>query len=132
MGVDPYLQDTNFSKLIQLLSGFAAQVRTGYNGNGIQVKNCTVSSALTAVGQMIALSCDSNPAKVIGSERLLPCLEIVLDGYRKVDPATRKKLIVQSDLPKLMVETAYQPGTTEHQRATSDSTLIALSPSSGW
>ena len=50
VGVDPYLQDANFSKRIQLLSSFAARVRTGYYGNGNQVKNCIVSSALTAIG----------------------------------------------------------------------------------
>ena len=30
VGVDPYLQGTNFQKRIRLLSGFAARVRTGY------------------------------------------------------------------------------------------------------
>jgi hypothetical protein len=92
VGVDPYLQDTDFSKWIQLLSGFAARVRTGYYGNKSQVKNCTVSSALTAIGQTIALAFDSNPTKVVGSKRLLPCLQIMLDGYRKVDLPTQKKL----------------------------------------
>ena len=48
-----------------------------------------------------------DPTKVVGSERLLPCLQIMLDGYRKVDPATRKKLPVQSDVPELLVETAF-------------------------
>ena len=98
VGVDPYLQDTNFYKRIQLLFGFAAQVCTGYYGNGNQVKNCTVISVLTATGQTIALACDSNPTKVVGSECLLPCLQIMLGGYRKVDQATRKKLPVQSDV----------------------------------
>ena len=37
MGVDPYLQDTQFSKRIRLLSGFAARVRTGFYGQGKQV-----------------------------------------------------------------------------------------------
>jgi hypothetical protein len=81
VGVDPYLQGTNFQKQIGILSGFAARVRTGYYGNGKEVKKCTVSSAITAVGQMIALACDSNPTKVVGSERLLPRLQIMLDGY---------------------------------------------------
>ena len=60
-----------------------------------------------AIGQMVALACDANPTKVVGSKRLLPCLQIMLDGYRKVDPATQKKLPVQSDVPELLVETAY-------------------------
>ncbi len=126
MGMDPYLQDTNFSKRIRLLSGFAAQVRTGFYGAGRQVKNCTVSCALMAVGQTIALACKSNPTKIVGSKCLLPCLQIMLDGYRKVDPPTQKKLPVQSDVPKLLVTTAYQPGTAEVQRATADLTMIAF------
>jgi len=126
VGVDPYLQGTNFQKRIRLLSGFAARVRTGYYGNGKQVKNCTVSSAITAVGQTIALVCDSNPTKIVGSERLLPRLQIMLDGYRKVNPATRKKLPVQSDVPELLVETAYHQGTPQRQRATADLTMIAF------
>ncbi len=88
MGVDPYLQDTNFSKRIRLLSGFAARVYTGFYGAGRQVKNCTVSSALMAVGQRITLACDSNPTKIVWSKCRLPCLQIMLDGYRKVDRPT--------------------------------------------
>jgi hypothetical protein len=125
VGVDPYLQDTSFSKRVRLLSRFAVRVRTGYYGNGNQVKNCTVSSAITAVGQTIALAC-ANPTKVIGSERFLPRLQIMLDGYRKVNPPTRKKLPVQSDVPELLVETAYQPRTTQRQQATADLTVIAF------
>ncbi len=124
--MDPYLQDTPFHKRIRLLSGFAAKVRTGYFGNGRQVKGCTVSSAITAVGQTIPLACDSNPTKVTGSERLLPRLQIMLDGYRKVDPATQKKLPVQVDVPELLVTMAYQPGTTARERATADLTLVAF------
>jgi hypothetical protein len=81
LGVDPYLQDTSFSTQIRLLSRFAARVRTGYYGKGNQVKICTVSSALTAVGQTIALACDANPTKVRGSECLLPRLQVMMDGY---------------------------------------------------
>jgi hypothetical protein len=126
MGVDPYLQDTNFSKRIRLLSGFAARVRTGFYGAGRQVKTCTVSSALTGVGQTIALACNSNPTKIVGSKRLLPCLQIMLDGYRKVGLPTRKKLPLQLDVPELLITTAYQPGMAEVQRATSDLTMIAF------
>jgi hypothetical protein len=75
-----------------------ARVRTGYYGKGMQVRNCTVSSALTAVGQMIALACNNNnPTKIKGSDKLLPRLQIMLGGYGKEDPATIKKLPVQAD-----------------------------------
>jgi hypothetical protein len=79
-----------------------------------------------AFGQTIALACNSNPTKIVGSKCLLPCLQIMLDGYRKVDPPTLKKLPVQSDIPKLLITTAYQPGTTEVQRAMADLTMIGF------
>jgi hypothetical protein len=79
-----------------------------------------------AVGQTILLACDSNPTKGIGSKCLLPRLQIMLDGYKKVDPATRTKLPIQSNVPKILVETAYQPGTTERQRATADLMMIVF------
>jgi len=47
----------------------------------------------------------------------------MLDGYRKVNPATRKKLPVHSDIPELLVETVYQHGRTQHQRSTADLTM---------
>jgi hypothetical protein len=50
----------------------------------------------------------------------------MLDRYQKVDPATRKKLPVQSDVPKLLVKTAYQQGTTQRQQATADLTMIGF------
>ncbi len=113
--MDLYLQDIPFQKQIRLLSGFAARVHTGYYGNGREVKNCTVSSVLTAVGQTIALACDKNPTKVTGSEHLLPRLQIMLDGYRKVDPPMEKKMPVQADVPEHLVETAYTLGKTNKE-----------------
>jgi hypothetical protein len=109
-GVNPYLQDTNFSTQIRLLSRFIAQMHTGYYGKGNHVKNCTVSSALTAVGQTILLACDSNPTKVMGSECLLPQLQLMLDKFRKVDQPPWKKLPIQADVHKLLIEIAYQTG----------------------
>jgi hypothetical protein len=50
----------------------------------------------------------------------------MLDGYRKVDLSIQKKLPVQSDVPKLLITTAQQPGTAEVQRATADLTMIAF------
>jgi hypothetical protein len=101
-------------------------VRTGYYGKGRQVKNCTVSSALTAVGQTIPLACNDNPNKINRSNKLLPRLQIMLDGYRKEDPATIKKLPVQADVPELLVSTAYEGGGTEMDKAAADLTMIAF------
>ena len=79
-----------------------------------------------AVGQTTALACDSNPTKVAGSRCLLLCLQIMLNGYWKVDPAMCNKLPVQSDVPKLLVEMVYQQGTTQCQWATMDLTMVAF------
>jgi hypothetical protein len=72
MGVDPFLQDTPFSDRVCMLKGFAGRVRTGYYGRGKQVQAGSVSSAITAVGQVIALATNTNPTKVVGSNKLLP------------------------------------------------------------
>ncbi len=82
--------------------------------------------ALMAVGQMIALVCDSNPTKITGLEHLLPRLQIMLDGYRKVDPPTKKMLPVQADVPELLVETAYKLGSAEWEKAIADLTMITF------
>jgi hypothetical protein len=47
-----------------------------------------------------------------------------LDGYKKVDPATRNKLPLQSDVPKLLVKMADQSGSG--QQAMADLTIIAF------
>ncbi len=126
MGVDPYHQDKQFPTKMHALSGFLAQVRTGYYGQGKQVNNCTVSSALTAIGQTIVLACNDNPTKIKGSDKLLPHLQVVLNGYRKEDPATIKKLPVQSDVPELLITTAYNGMGTEMEKAAADLILIAF------
>ncbi len=48
------------------------------------------SVALMAVGQTITLACNDNPTKINGSNKLLPRLQIMLNGYGKEDPATIK------------------------------------------
>ena len=126
LGVDPYLQDTSFTTRMRTLSGFMTRVCKGYFGKGKQVKNCTVSSALTAVGQTIALACNANPTKINGSDKLLPRLQVMLDGYGKEDPATIKKLPVQADVPELLVSTAYQGTGTAQNKAAVDLTMIAF------
>jgi hypothetical protein len=126
LGVDPYLQDKQFPTKMCAISGFLARVCTGYYGQGKQVKNCTVSSVLTAIGQTIVLACNNNPTKIKGSDKLLPRLQVMLDGHRKEDPATIKKLPVQSDVPELLVTTAYNGMGTEMEKAAADLILIAF------
>ena len=73
----------------------------GLYGRGKRVAAGTVVGAFTAVGQEIALACGTNPTKITGSKRLLPQLSQILDGWRKEDPPTTKKL-PEADVPKLL------------------------------
>ncbi len=50
----------------------------------------------------------------------------MLDGYRKVDPPTKKMLPVQADVPELLVETAYKLGSAEREKAIANLTMIAF------
>ncbi len=64
--------------------------------------------------------------KVTGSERLLPRLQIMLDGYRKVNLPTKKKMPVQADVPELLVKTAYTLEKTNKEQAIANLTMIAF------
>ena len=126
MGVDPYLQDTPFTTRVRLLSGFAARVRTGYYGRGKQVQAGSVSGAITSVGQEISLATNTNPTKIVGSDKLLPRLQQMLDGFRKADPPTTKQLPVESDVPEYLVDLGREPEARELDRAIGDLVLIAF------
>ena len=126
MGVDPFLQDTSFSVRVCLLKGFAGRVRTGYYGRGKQVQAGSVSSAITAVGQAIALATNTNPTKIVGSDKLLPRLQQMLDGFRKADPPTMKQLPVEADVPEYLVKLGRDPEARELDRAIGDLTMIAF------
>ena len=126
LGVDPALQDTPFNTRVRCLSGFAALTRSGYFGRGKQVQSGTVSSAITAVGKRINLAFGDNPTKTLGSDKFVPRLAEMIAGWYKEDPATKKKLPVEVDVPELLVSEARKPGATEKERAIGDDTLIAF------
>jgi hypothetical protein len=86
-----------------LLSGFVTQVRTGYYGQGKQVQAGSVSSAIMAIGQAIALATNTNPTKIVGSDKLLPRIQQMLDGFCKANPPTIKQLLVEADVPEFLV-----------------------------
>ncbi len=126
MGLDPYLQSTTFEQRIRCLTGFAQRVRTGFYGRGRQVQASTVTSAITAVGQTISMAVGNNPTKIIGSEKFLPALQIMIEGYSKEDPPTRKMLPIKTDVPQLLVELGYSESGTAHAQAIGDLTLITF------
>jgi hypothetical protein len=67
-----------------------------------------------------------NPTKVMGSDKFLPAVQVVLDWYGKTDPPTNKKLPVESDVPELLVDLGYGKGGTPHSQAIGNLALIAF------
>ncbi len=126
LGVDPFLDGTPFQTRVRCLTGYAQRVRTGFFGHGRQVQGTTVSQAITAIGQTIALAQNVNPTKVEGSNKFLPALQVVLDGYGKTDPPTNKKLPIKTDVPELLIDLGYGKGGTPHSQAIDDLALIAI------
>jgi hypothetical protein len=63
-----------------------------------------------------------NPTKVLGSEKFLHALQIMIEGYTKEDPPTRKMLPLESDVPELLIDLGYGTSGTSHTRAVGDLT----------
>ena len=126
MGVDPYLQKTNYVLTARLLTGFAARVRSGAYGRRKQISVGAVCSAITAIGTAIALVTGVNPTKLAYSDKLLPRLSQMLEGWRKEDPITLKKLPVESDVPELLSHIGSLATANQLDKAIGDLALIAF------
>ena len=114
-----------FQTQVQCLTGFAARTQTGYYGQGGQVQSSTVTGAITAIGQSIALACNSNPTKVMGSEKFILALQVMIDGYIKQNLANQEDASsVKADFPKLLLEMGYSKSGTPHTQAVGDLALI--------
>ena len=85
-----------------------------------------MASALTAIGQTIALEHAVNPIKIAGSDKLLPRLQQMLDGWAKSDPPTLKQLPVEADIPEYIASLAQSPVSTALDQAIGDLALIAF------
>ena len=68
----------------------------------------------------------TNPTKTLGSDKLLPRLSQMLDGWKQEDPPTLKKLPVEADIPEYIATMGYQPGASECERTIGDLVLIAF------
>ena len=125
--MDPYLQGVRYDHRVRLLTGYAAAIRSGYYGRGRTVTAATVSTALTAVGQTIALAVGINPTKLPGGDnKLLPRLSQALDGWRKSDPPPTKKLPVEADIPEYLCHVGQTKHAPPLETAVGDLTVIAF------
>jgi hypothetical protein len=124
--VDPYLRRVNFEHAVRSLTGFAGAARIGYFGSGRKVQGGTVSGALSAVAKNIALVQREDPTKVAGQKSYLPRISQMLDGFKKDDPATVKKMPCTIDLPECMAKWGMEELATEKDKAVGDLALIAI------
>ena len=83
-------------------------------GRGRQITAPAVNSAITAVGKTIAMARGVNLTKTVGSDKLLPRLKQMLDGWTEEDPPTIKKLPIEVDIPEYIVNAAHQQPNTSH------------------
>jgi hypothetical protein len=67
-----------------------------------------------------------NPTKLHGSDKLIPRLTQILDGWKKEDPPTLKKLPVEVDIPEYIASLGNTVSSTELDRAVGDLSLIAF------
>jgi len=126
LGLDPYLQETHYEHRARALSGFAARVRSGFYGRGQQVRVGAVNSAITAIGTTISLAKGVNPTKIEHSDRLIPRLAQMIQGWKKEDPPTLKKLPVEADIPELLSSIGMLSSANELDKTIGDLALIAF------
>ncbi len=126
LGVDPYMRDTPYEHRARVLTGFAARVRSGYYGRGHQVCSGTVATAITAVGTTISLAMGLNPTKDGASDKLIPRLAQILQGWKAQDPPVIGKLPIEIDNPEFLTRIGQLPQANELDSAIGDLTLIAF------
>ena len=80
---------------------------------------------LTAVGKEISLVHELDPTKVKGTDKFVPRIQEMLEGWAKDDPATMKKLPVEADVPELILKWCLRIGATSLMWAMGDWALIA-------
>ena len=107
-----------------LLTGFAARVRTGALGNGVEVKVQSVGEAIAAVSASLELAGQQSPAYKAEGEFITP-LKRCLEGFRREDAPAVPQLAVPVSLVDAIHKEAFQ--TTDNMaRATSSLITIAF------
>jgi hypothetical protein len=62
----------------------------------------------------------------MGSEKFLPAIQVMIDGYTKADPPTKKMLPVEANVLELMVKMGYRKEGLIKAQAVGDLALIAF------
>ena len=86
----------------------------------------TTAGAISAVGTTIALARGTNPTKLEGTDKFAPRIGQMLDGWRKTDKPTEKKLPVEVDVPNHMATLGNAADATPLAQAVGDLVLVAF------
>ena len=124
--MDPLLQDTQYKHQIRALKGFVAVVREEKFNKGNKVRASTGSSALTSVEKACAMAHGINPTKCPATSKFHTQIQETLDGWRKEDPATKKMLPVEADVPEFLMALAVVSGAKEKDKAEAELATIAF------
>ena len=81
---------------------------------------------LSAVGTTVALAYEGNPTKAQGEKTLVPLLAKMMEGWRKEDPPTKKKIPVGIDVPEFLAELGMEKYSTEMVKAVGDCAVNAF------
>ena len=100
--MDPFLRGVKYQHAIRSIMGVAGAARIGYFGKGRKVQGGTVSGANTAVAMNISLVQNEDLTKLAGRDTYVPRLWQMLDGFKKDDPPTVKKIPCTINLPEKM------------------------------
>jgi hypothetical protein len=65
----------------------------------------------------------------MGLEKFLPAIQVMIDGYTKADPPTKMMLLVEANVPGLMVKMGYGKEGWMKAQTVGDLALIVFSTS---
>ena len=94
------------------ITSFGAMVRTGELGHGKQIRAGSVRTAITAIAQTIALDRGEMPLHNEIGNYHAP-ISHMIDGFKKEDPASEKKLAVGVDIPEHCCKEGLKSGTAK-------------------
>ena len=120
------MRGVRYEHAVRSLTGFAGVVRIGYFGRGRNVQGGTVSGALTAIGNNLTLVKSKEATKLRGKDKYLSRISQMLDGFKKDNPPTVKKLPCTIDLPEKMVSWGLEKGATPLEKAVGDIVLVVM------
>ena len=69
---------------------------------------------------------EGNPTKTQGEKTLVPRLAQMIEGWRKEDPPTKKKIPVRIDVPEFLEELGMEKDATEMVKVVGDCAVIAF------